>query len=106
MESNLDDTVAGHSLRERVPGESVITELLRAQQETQLRGALGRLFGASPLAAKALRWLAGALDEIEVARILAGLGRDYTVLHAVPVGVRRDPDDQWNQAAPPAQLGA
>lgn len=86
MESNVDATVVGHSLRERVPGESVITELLRAQQEAPPRGVLGRLFGASPLAAEALPWFAGALGEIEVARILAGLGRDYTVLHAVPVG--------------------
>lgn len=106
MESNVDAAVAGHSLRERVPGEAVITELLRAQQEAPPRGVLGRVLGASPLAAEALPWFAGALGEIEVARILAVLGRDYTVLHAVPVGVRRDPDGQRNQAALPTQLGA
>ncbi|MFQ4148739.1 nuclease-related domain-containing protein [Arthrobacter sp. LAPM80] len=86
MEQNVGAPASGASLRERVPGQSVITELLRIQGQRTPQNFLGRLFGVDPVSKEAQAWFAGALGEIEVGRILARLGPDYTVLHAVPVG--------------------
>ncbi|WP_104090973.1 nuclease-related domain-containing protein [Arthrobacter sp. GMC3] len=91
METSIEEyssqgpQVAG-DLLQRIPGQSVMAELLRSQGLVPPRRFLGRLFGASPLTAETEPWYKGALGEIEVARILTGLGPDYTVLHAVPVG--------------------
>ncbi|MHA7305580.1 nuclease-related domain-containing protein [Arthrobacter sp. TMN-49] len=73
-------------LRRRMPGQSVIAELLRRQAQVQPRRLWGRLFGISPLAPEAEAWYKGALGEIQVARLLARLDPGYVVLHAVPVG--------------------
>lgn len=50
------------------------------------RSALGRFFGARPLGSESAPWYWGALGEREVGALLAQLGPDWTVLHAVPVG--------------------
>ncbi|MHC5559280.1 nuclease-related domain-containing protein [Kocuria sp. U4B] len=42
--------------------------------------------GADPLSAEAAPWYQGAVGEIAVGAILARLGPEWTVLHAVPVG--------------------
>jgi nuclease-like protein len=50
------------------------------------RTILEQIFGASPLTVDSWPWYKGALGEIAVGRILAVLGPDWLVLHAVPVG--------------------
>lgn len=73
-------------LRGRMPGQAVIAELLREQAQVRPRAWWARLLGISPLTPDTEPWYKGALGEIEVGRILAGLGPGYEVLHAVPVG--------------------
>ncbi|WP_081747571.1 nuclease-related domain-containing protein [Arthrobacter sp. Br18] len=75
-------------LSERIPGQAVIEELLACHQFDPPRGRVGRLFGARPLGTQSTPWYWGALGEQEVGRILASLGPEWTVLHAVPVGNR------------------
>jgi hypothetical protein len=79
---------AGTSLRARVPGQSVIGELLARQHERRPRSLAARAFGRSPLSASSRPWYWGALGEIAVGRRLSHLGKEWTVLHAVPVGER------------------
>lgn len=74
------------SLTARIPGHSVIEELLTAHRSDPPRSALGRFFGARPLGAESAPWYWGALGEREVGTLLAQLGPEWTVLHAVPVG--------------------
>jgi len=69
-----------------MPAQSVIAELLDGQSRVPPRGFMRRLFGVDPLSRETKSWYRGALGELEVARVLAGLGPEYTVLHAVPVG--------------------
>jgi hypothetical protein len=69
-----------------MPAQSVIAELLDGQSHVPPRGFMRRLFGVNPLSQETKSWYRGALGELEVARVLAGLGPEYTVLHAVPVG--------------------
>lgn len=73
-------------LRDRAPGQTVMAKLLQEQDRLPPRGFPGRLFGRSPLSSETEPWYKGALGEVAVARLLAGLGPGYTVLHAVPVG--------------------
>ena len=73
-------------LGERVPAQAVMEELLALQGLERRRSTLQRVFGVSPLSEETRPWYSGALGEIAVGRILAGLGPDWLVLHAVPVG--------------------
>ncbi|GAA2143272.1 hypothetical protein GCM10009825_33390 [Arthrobacter humicola] len=73
-------------LTERFAAQSVIEELLAVQALVPPRSRLRRIFGASPLNDASWPWYKGALGEITVGRILAGLGPEWLVLHAVPVG--------------------
>ncbi|MDV8148919.1 nuclease-related domain-containing protein [Arthrobacter sp. B10-11] len=75
-----------HELSDRVPGQAVITKLLDVREQDAERSLLGRFFGANPLSADSLPWYRGALGEMAVGRLLAALGPEWTVLHAVPVG--------------------
>ncbi|MEU4396511.1 nuclease-related domain-containing protein [Kribbella sp. NPDC023855] len=52
------------------------------------RGRVLRVLGASPLTADGLKWFRGAHAELAVGRMLSRLDDGWTVLHAVPVGVR------------------
>lgn len=70
----------------RVPAQAVMEELLALQGLVQERSLLQRIFGASPLSEATWPWYRGALGEIAVGRILAALGPEWLVLHAVPVG--------------------
>lgn len=70
----------------RIPGHSVIEELLVAHRSDTPRSAVGRLFGARPLGAESAPWYWGALGEREVGVLLPRLGTEWTVLHSVPVG--------------------
>lgn len=73
-------------LTERFAAQSVIEELLAVQALVPPRSLLRRMFGASPMSEASWPWYRGALGEIAVGRILAGLGPEWLVLHAVPVG--------------------
>lgn len=89
MEHSFGDSGRGPvtlDLRSRMPGQAVISELLRSQAVVPPRKFLGRLFGASPLTSDTEAWYKGALGEREVGRLLARLGPEFVVLHAVPVG--------------------
>jgi len=70
----------------RVPGQAVIEELLAQQRLAGPRSTLQRIFGVNPLTPESSPWYKGALGEIAVGRILANLGPEWLVLHAVPVG--------------------
>ncbi|WP_299167933.1 nuclease-related domain-containing protein [uncultured Arthrobacter sp.] len=74
------------TLTSRVPGHSVIEELLAAHRLDPPRSALGRFFGARPLGSESAPWYWGALGEREIGALLLQLGPEWTVLHAVPVG--------------------
>jgi hypothetical protein len=76
-------------LRDRVPGQAVITALLHEQRSVPPRSRIARLLGVSPLSPDAWPWYRGALGEIAVGRTLTTAARDrWYVLHAVPVGSR------------------
>ncbi|MFJ5961428.1 hypothetical protein [Pseudarthrobacter oxydans] len=83
-------------LQERVPGQAVLETLMAVQSRVPGRSWLKRLLGASPLGPESMPWYKGALGEIAVGRILAGLGPEWLVLHAVPVGAgSSDIDTCW-----------
>lgn len=70
----------------RFAAQSVIGELLAVQELASPRSLFRRMFGASPLSEASWPWYRGALGEIAVGRILAGLGPEWLVLHAIQVG--------------------
>lgn len=74
------------SLADRPVAYSVISELLRVQDDVAPRGALRRVLGMSPLHVDAESWFSGAHGELKVGALLSKLGDEWTVLHAVPVG--------------------
>jgi hypothetical protein len=73
-------------LKRRVPGQSVMEELLDGHGARDSRGRLARVLGVHPLKGDSRPWYWGALGERAVGRTLAALGPEWTVLHAVPVG--------------------
>ncbi|EAR24966.1 hypothetical protein A20C1_06781 [marine actinobacterium PHSC20C1] len=74
------------SLADRPVAYSVISELLRVQDDVEPRGAFRRILGVSPLHVDAESWFSGAHGELKVGALLSKLGDEWTVLHAVPVG--------------------
>lgn len=77
---------AGRSIRMRVPGQSLLGEVVRIQSATPERSRLARILGASPLTAENRSWYRGALGELIVGEVLEHLGPEWDVLHAVPAG--------------------
>ncbi len=75
------------SLGDHIPGQAAIHELLSQRQRDAPVSLLGRIFGANPLSTETRPWFQGALGEVAVGKILSSLGPEWTVLHAVPVGV-------------------
>ena len=73
-------------LSDRIPGQSVLQELLVRHEAEAPRGRLRRLFGSSPLGPDSQPWYSGSLGERSVGRSLQQLGPAWTVVHAVPVG--------------------
>jgi hypothetical protein len=61
-------------------------KLLADREGLPPRSFMGRVFGADPLTPENYPWYKGALGEIAVGQILDGLGPEWIVLHAVPVG--------------------
>lgn len=74
------------SLRSRGPAHAVSHRCLDVQRAARPRCAFGRLFGFDPLHPDAVGAYREALGERRVGRILAGLGGEWRVLHAVPHG--------------------
>ncbi|PYI38890.1 NERD domain-containing protein [Arthrobacter psychrolactophilus] len=63
-----------------------MTKLAEVLEQQAPQSKLGRFFGADPLDSISRPWYQGAMGEIEVGKLLARLGPEWTVLHAVPVG--------------------
>jgi hypothetical protein len=74
-------------LRDRVPGQSLIEELLRQWD----RGTIHLVEGTEELVIgdDAVSWYDGVKGERIVASVLAQLGPEWTVLHSVPAGKGR-----------------
>jgi len=75
------------TLDENLAGQAAIVALLRAQADRPPRSRLARVFGASPLGSESRPWYHAALSEIEVGDVLSRLPPEWSVLHALPVGV-------------------
>jgi len=69
VESRVEGNGQQGNLRDRLPGQSVIAELLHGQAQVPPRGFLRRVFGATPLTELTSAWFKGAAGEIEVARV-------------------------------------
>jgi len=83
-----DDTSAHpRTLDGNLAGQAAIVAMLGAQADLPERSRLARIFGASPLSPEARAWYSTALSEIAVGEELAGLPAEWSVLHALPVGV-------------------
>lgn len=77
---------ASWSLRSRGPAHVVSHQCLAVQRSARPRRFLARLFGLDPLHPEAVGSYHSALAELRVGRMLSGLGSDWRVLHAVPLG--------------------
>ena len=73
-------------LRQRVPGQSAMSNVVHAQAARLPRGPMARLLGMSPLTVTARAHYRDAIAELEVGETLATLGARWDVLHDVPVG--------------------
>ena len=76
------------TLGPRPAGYSVVLECLSLQGQAISRSKLKRILGFQPLHPDAINWFTGAIGKIQVGRLLNQLGLEWTVLHAVPVGIR------------------
>lgn len=74
------------SLTDRIPGQAAMSQVLALQEGEPARSWWERFIGVNPLNVDARPWYKGAVGEIIVGKILARLGPEWTVLHAVPVG--------------------
>jgi hypothetical protein len=84
----VDGSAGQTTLADQVAGAAVMAELLRLQEVERPRTRVARLLGRSPLTSEMSPWFWGALGEIAVGRVLAELGPEWRVVHAVPVGER------------------
>ncbi|TBN56414.1 NERD domain-containing protein [Glaciihabitans arcticus] len=66
-------------------GQSVMSELLRAQADARSRTWLARVFGVAPLTPVTRPLYQAVLGELEVGDILGNLGSEWRALHALPV---------------------
>lgn len=76
---------AGYSLRSRVPGQSVMSEVVASQKLAVPRSRLSRVLGLTPLLERNRALYRAAVGELLVGEALDHLGPDWDVLHAVPV---------------------
>jgi hypothetical protein len=77
---------ANYSLRGRVPGQSVMSEIVATQRLVPARSLRSRLFGLSPLNRANRVLYRAALGELLVGDALDHLGTEWDVLHVVPLG--------------------
>jgi hypothetical protein len=76
---------ASHLIRGRVPGESVMSELVMLQRSQPARSGLAKFFGVSPLAGAHRSLYSSALGELLVGDSVDNIGPEWDVLHVVPV---------------------
>lgn len=76
----------GASMRDRVPAQALLEQVLLRQAVARRRGRLERLIGVDPVDPEARGWYTGAIGERLVAARLAGLPDGWTVLHSLPLG--------------------
>jgi len=73
------------SLRERIAGQSAMSEVVLAQAAAPAPGLAARIFGLSPLTAQSRISYNGALGELVVGDVLENLGTNWDVLHDLPL---------------------
>jgi len=73
------------TLRERVAGQSAMSDVVQAQSIARSRGRIARLFGINPLTEKARASYSGALGELLVGDALENVGPSWDVLHDLPL---------------------
>ena len=86
MSSTAAPTASSGTMRDRVPGQALIEQVLLRQAGTRPRSGIERLVGRDPLEPDARRWYTGATGERAVAARLSTLPAGWTVLHSLPVG--------------------
>lgn len=74
------------TMRDRVPGQALIEQVLLRQGVARPLSRLERVVGRDPLDPEARPWYTGAMGERSVAARLTGLPEGWTVLHSLPVG--------------------
>lgn len=74
------------TMRDRVPAQALLEQVLLRQSAARPRTRLERLLGRDPVVPEARPWYAGATGERSVAARLAALPAGWTVLHSLPVG--------------------
>ena len=74
------------SLRERIAGQSAMSDVVLAQRSAPERSQAARFFGVSPLTPESRSAYTGALGELLVGDILDNLGPSWDILHDLPLG--------------------
>lgn len=74
------------SMRDRVPAQALLEQVLLRQAAARPRTRLERLVGRDPVEPDARAWYTGATGERSVAARLATLPAGWVVLHSLPVG--------------------
>jgi hypothetical protein len=74
------------TMRDRVPAQALLEQVLLRQAAARSRTRLERLVGRDPVEPDARSWYTGAMGERAVASRLATLPPGWTVLHSLPVG--------------------
>lgn len=73
-------------MRDRVPAQALIEQVLRARAALRPLTGLERFVGVDPIGPAAMPWYSGVLGERAVAGRLAALPAGWTVFHSLPVG--------------------
>ena len=74
------------TMRDRVPAQSLLEQVLLRQAAARPRTRIERLVGRDPVEPEARPWYTGATGERAVAARLSALPAGWTVLHSLPVG--------------------
>jgi hypothetical protein len=74
------------TMRDRLPAQALLEQVLLRQAAARPRTRLERLLGRDPIEPEARPWYAGATGERSVAARLSTLPPGWSVLHSVPVG--------------------
>lgn len=77
---------ASGTMRDRLPAQALLEQVLLRQAAGRPRTALERLVGRDPVEPEARPWFTGAIGERAVAARLTALPAGWTVLHSLPVG--------------------